>query len=965
MKTRKALLFFIIGLIALSCERNTKNQEKEPVIKTADLDSIHSIAGVFDIEEISILPSPDTKCHLSLAENEKIIDYDVSPAGRIVALVVETKTDSQVQFWKIGQQQITESLPLPDGFVCKAITWHPLANALFVMGAIETEYRILRIQKVNQAWSTTCLFKSQKQLRRLVSCPRPFITGYDSETQKSHYAYRIFFGMENGDNSYRIVSITESGSRFYQVIGPSKTMTSYEEMDADIPPSEIVSGWALPIAFHPAGHKLIWEDKNNSFQVATYDLKAWGDSKPIDTRIKKGGTITPTPNGIGLLHWQKKYAGIDVYTIPEKKSVRQLTDYSFLSTPSSVPDGKGIVGLTKEKSTYTLHYLPIAVPLPDVLNAWMFIRSHEEIALLQKNLGLFRPNHNDQLYKLYETENYYCDGYDKSSPTRPYLVTTDIFWELFGAAYQGLFVIKERDEAIPNFWQFVEKAGDFFTSRESKWEYVFEVLNHLKSTNPSTNQEVLRIRNAIDGISDVTNERYAFSELKPRGHYTSTPEMTNYFMAFRYLTTILSNDEKAINELELLPTDIKRYAETWIKSYSGFIAPSRSQSVWKNQKQTLPSYCKHPKEGKTLFPLSWGFDNEVLYSTIYHPYLPEDRQVKGPEGFRMLPSGLDLASALGSHFAESLLQSDLEKYPPLKKVIKNLRENHRTNANKADFKGNMYNSWLNAIAIQWLDTVSSINGGKDKNLWQTKRLQTGLATWATLRHATVLVNERVAAECGEGGFEEILMRAPRGYVETDPNTFSAIAELFDAAVDYVSIHSKDKTAATESYNAETISLYDGIVARLKESAKEARSFKIMAEKERKGLELSNEENEKILYVARVAEHLFLIFNSLSNKDYALSNPDPMPKITDVSGDGINSPYLMAAVGNSMEWNHIVPFYGRHQLVKGAIYSYYEFESRQLVNDKEWREQVNKQEIPFWIKPFTTTHTAFEMATIGY
>lgn len=965
MNTLKLSLLSFIILIAYSCGNKSQNQEKSDVIQVSNRDSINSIDGVFDIPELNIQSSPDNISKLTFQENEKVIDYDVSPAGRIVAIITEKELKSQIQFWDIEQTNISESYQLPDSFICKAISWHPLANALFVMGAVNSEYRILRIEKNSGEWTNKCIFKSSQQLRRLVSCPRPFITGYDAQTQKSHYAYRIFFGMDNGDKSYRIVSITEFGNRFYQVIGPAKSFTSYEELKADMPPSQIESTWALPIAFHPAGHKLIWEDKNNNFSVATYDSRAWGDSKLINVGLKKGGTITPTPNGIGLLHWQKENSGVGIYILPDRTQEKQLTDYNFISTPSSVPDGKGIVGLTKVKDAYTLYYLPIIVPLADVQNAWMFIKSQEELKLFQSNFGLFRPNHSDQLYKLYETENYYCNSYDRSSPTRPYLVTTDIFWELFGSAYQGLFIVKERDEAIPNFWQFIDNASIYYKSKNSKWDKVFTVLQEFKSNSNSKNQEVQKIANATDGISEITNKNYSFSDLKPRGHYTSTPEMEKYFKAFRYFTTILSKDEEALKELEQLPNEITKFAEAWIKSYSGFIAPSRSQMVWKDLKQTIPLYCKHPKDTKTIFPLSWGFDNEVLFSTVYHQNSPEELQVKGPGGFRLIPSGLDLASAFGNQFAESLLQSDFEKYPPLKKVINNLRENYKTNANKADFKENIYNRWLNAMAIQWADTVGSTNGDKDKTLWQTKRLQTGLATWATLRHATVLVNERGVAECGEGGFEEILMRAPRGYVEPDPYTFAAIAELFVDAVKYVSKSIVDKSDIAESYNTEKRSLYDGIVSRLKEAAQEAKAFQAMAEKERKGIELTNDENEKILYVARVAEHLFLVFNSLSNKDYALSNPDPMPKIADVFGDGIISPFLMAAVGNSIEWNHIVPFYGRHQIVKGAVYSYYEFESGQILNDEEWRKKVNNQEFLFWLKPFITKQTANEMAKTGY
>jgi len=331
----------------------------------------------------------------------------------------------------------------------------------------------------------------------------------------------------------------------------------------------------------------------------------------------------------------------------------------------------------------------------------------------------------------------------------------------------------------------------------------------------------------------------------------------------------------------------------------------------------------------------------------------------------MLPSGLDLAAVMGNGFAEKLLESDYAQYPNLRKVIAGLKKNYRDHVQNKDDRNNLYNGWLNAMAVQWADSIGSADD-KGNDIWQTKRLQTGLATWATLRHATILVNERTAAECGEGGFEEILMRAPRGFVEPDPETFGAIAGLFEQAVQYVSVNLTGKPDFEEMDRASKQSLYDGIIFRLKEVAREARLFQTMAEKETKGEALSNEEYENILFIARVAEHNFLVFNSLSNKDYALSNPDPIAKIADAAGGGeLHLPYLLVAVGNSMEWDHIVPFYGRHEIVKGSAYSYYEFESKQLLNDREWQEKVAGQEFLPWIKPFITSRKAPRMAKTLY
>src|ERR1039458_489958 len=60
-----------------------------------------------------------------------------------------------------------------------------------------------------------------------------------------------------------------------------------------------------------------------------------------------------------------------------------------------------------------------------------------------------------------------------------------------------------------------------------------------------------------------------------------------------------------------------------------------------------------------IFPLSWGFDNEVLLSTVYHSDWPAAEQITGTKGPRALPSGLDLAAALGSGYARSLLKTDI------------------------------------------------------------------------------------------------------------------------------------------------------------------------------------------------------------------------------------------------------------------------------------------------------------------
>ncbi|MFH1213350.1 MAG: DUF3160 domain-containing protein [Candidatus Neomarinimicrobiota bacterium] len=901
------------------------------------------------------------------------MDFTVSPVGLIVAIVNEINDAKNVlKFWRIGEKEICDSFILPCGLKVTNLVWHPRANALFIMGKQDTAYKIIRVDKKNKEWNITVIFSSKNELKKLVICPRPFVTNYDYNIRKTYYSYRLFFGMDNGDGTFRIVSVTETGKRFYQVVGPARTFSSDEYEEA--PPSQMKARWALPVAFHPAGNELIWETDKKKYYIAEYDWKFWGNSKPASFIIDNLGSIIPTSNGLGLLHWCKDKPGLGLYLLATNDEKIQLPEYRFITAPVPTPDGKGVVGVTWLQNRSTLNYIPIDVPLAGVMNAWMYNRTSDELEHFKKHMGLFRPNNADQMYTLYESENYYCNDYSPNVPTRPYLVTTDIFWELFGAAYEGLFIIKERDEAIPNFWKFIDEASKHLknSDKESKWLPVFSTLQDLYADNMN-NPEVVRIQNEQDDYSEIIKGIISFSDLKPRGHYTSTSEMQKYFKAFKYFTMIYkpdiyansdaTQDEylEALNELNFLPEKVQAYAVQWINCYRGFISPSRYPLVWKSLRNEVSKYCQFPPKEMTIFPLAWGFDNEALYSTVYHTNFPPELQIINGQMIRVLPSGLDLAAAMGNGLADHLLESDYVQFPPLRRVINNLRANHRMNASEKD--DNLYNQWLNALAVQWADTVECPNGLSDREIWQVKRLQTGLASWATLRHATILVNETTAAECGEAGFEEILMQAPRGYVEPDPYTLNVIEDLFETAVKYVAGISKERSDNTAG-KSESNSLYDGIINRLKESAQEIHAFQSIAEKEKRGEILTNEEYEKILYVARTAEHLFLIFSSLANAEYGLIDPDPIAKVADVAkGDGTER--LLVAVGNTMEWDHIVPYYGRSQIVKGAIYSYYEFHSDKILNDEEWRTKTESQEILPWIKPFITYISSAGAAKTGY
>ena len=127
---------------------------------------------------------------------------------------------------------------------------------------------------------------------------------------------------------------------------------------------------------------------------------------------------------------------------------------------------------------------------------------------------------------------------------------------------------------------------------------------------------------------------------------------------------------------------------------------------------------------------------------------------------------------------------------------------------------------------------------------------------------------------------------------------------------------------------------DGIIRRLQATASKARLFEAMAQKELQNQPLADSDYDEILHVGAVAEHDFLVYNSLASADLALSTPNPIMKIADVAGGG-EVPYLEAAVGRPLEWDQVVPYFGRREIVKGSVYSYYEFPSSTPLTDLDW------------------------------
>jgi hypothetical protein len=895
--------------------------------------------------ELTVAASPAGKVALELPAGASVRDYEASPAGDEAAVILEDAVHRQrVAFWRFDGAGFARSVDVPAGTSLASLTWHPKGGAVFllatgVQGSPQAS-QILKLDAAAKTFTPRQVFASAKPLRRLVAAPRPFQVDGDGKAP----SYRLFFGERLANGNYSLRSVGENGKGLYTVAGP-QIDAEYKGRDDQEKPETTIVPFALPLAFHPAGNALIWEDGRKCLHKLLYSGSNWDKPEsPLQQAFGEcGHTVTYTPNGIATIDWQPGRPGIRIHGLTDKSDAAALGEYTFDGVPSHMPDGRGVVAVTAGAGRRALVYLPVSVPLAGVANAWMYIEKPADLSTFERARGLFRPlPENEQLYQLYDSESYACGAPDVSTPTRPYYVTTDLFWELYGAAFDGLFIVLEREQAMPAFARFVTAADDQLKARhpgtpEAK---AFAAARAVLEGRADRDAEARLIVEAKgEAMSPALNIRVNYGEFKPRGHYTSD-EQKRYFGAVRYLSQVPFPAE-SVAMLRSLDPAVGKAALDWIAVYQPFIASSRLPLVWGGD-APASAIASHPGKDVTggagsrrLFPLSWAWDNEALDNVVFHSDWPPAEQIVG----RLVPSGLDFAAIAGNRLARDVLDSRgvLKSFPNLGPRQEAVRRRFQAAGGKS---GNtLYDGWIAALATQWADAASRTPVAGP--LWNAKRLQTGLASWATLRHATVLVNDKTAAECGEGGFEAIVLRPPRGYVEPDPQTFAAIAALFDETIR--AVQAMPNIARDGKVDAK---LRGGIIRRLTESRDNTIKYQRIAEKELRGDPLTAGDYQLIQYVGRAAEHNFLIFTSLSNPKYALTNPEPVMKVADVAGGPAGS--LEAAVGRPLEWDQVVPFFGRSEIVKGSIYSYYEFTSAEPLDDAKWRERVDQETRPDWV-----------------
>ncbi|MHA1868219.1 MAG: DUF3160 domain-containing protein [Candidatus Heimdallarchaeaceae archaeon] len=502
--------------------------------------------------------------------------------------------------------------------------------------------------------------------------------------------------------------------------------------------------------------------------------------------------------------------------------------------------------------------------------------------------------------------------------------------------------------------------------------------NYVKDTVES---ELGKINAGLPAYSSIFGYLEDFSQYKPRGHYTRSEKLANYFQAMMYAGRMkfILDDKTEENNLGIEQTkmalllvytfsaeiDNQVIWDYWDKivrtsnflvGVSDDLTPKEYFEVWLNQTEediTLSSLTddeiiksiinklqelKEPKinsrftatfegeenseKGMSLFGQSYTPDAYIFQELVYDN-LPT----------RMFPKGLDIFSVFGSKRAEYHLEAEKE-YEGYEDKITELRDEF-SNLSFSDWSQNFYWQWLFTLLPLLEEKGEGYPGYMQNDAWTDKSLMTALASWAELKHDTILYSKQAYAVMG-------LTKGIYHYVEPYPEVYSRIAatvSMLKEGLEKRGLLYSDEYNDFESKFNEFISIMNNLT---EISIKELENKPLTSE----DLSFIQMTGKRLLYTT--------IIYGKDNEEVTSETDKQTAIITDVFTEPNSKQVLEVGVGNPFIIYVVVQDHeGKLYLTRGVTFSYYEF--KQLMNnrltDEEWQEmlETSPPDLPAWIE----------------
>ena len=301
---------------------------------------------------------------------------------------------------------------------------------------------------------------------------------------------------------------------------------------------------------------------------------------------------------------------------------------------------------------------------------------------------------------------------------------------------------------------------------------------------------------------------------------------------------------------------------------------------------------------------------------------------------RWMPRGLDIMAILGSDRAFTILDSLYQEttYQNYTEKIKEFNAEF-TNEPLETWAQNLYWNWLYCLMPLLYEKGAGYPFFMQTLAWTDKELLAALASWAELRHDTILYAKQSMTPCG------IAPGPPKSYVEPNPHLYARLASLVKFTRE--GLQSRDLLLPEFT---EKLDLFEELLLFLKR----------ISIKELENIPLTNEEYENIYCFGKVMQSLVSVVKD--PHDPWKFDADDMAIVADVHTDSNSDVCLEEGVGYPLEIFVIVNEGGNIRMTRGAIFSYYEFAQpiADRLTDEKWRKMLigeKPPEMPEWVSSF--------------
>ena len=289
---------------------------------------------------------------------------------------------------------------------------------------------------------------------------------------------------------------------------------------------------------------------------------------------------------------------------------------------------------------------------------------------------------------------------------------------------------------------------------------------------------------------------------------------------------------------------------------------------------------------------------------------------------RVMPRGLDIMAVFGCDEALAILAADGDtEYSDYDKMMEFLRKDvGKMMAERKD--ENLYYAWLHALQPMMKPIESaSVPDCLRSKAWLRKQLATSLASWAELRHDTILYVKQSYTPTLRGAPPR--PRIMPGYVEPQPEVFRRIGKM-------VAKMRKDLAALGV--------MPEGLENNYDRFAQACEMLAAIADKEIAGKALDEKDHQLIHGVAGLLKATTVLPPELRKK--ILSETDSrMALIADVHTDNNTKQVLEEGVGTPFLLTVRMPLNGSMTTLNGAVFSYYEFKHpmKDRLTDEAWQK----------------------------